>query len=59
MRWKIDNYRESNAEKNQRTKTKKNNPKKIEQKGMAFDHGFGYFFPPSLLKKREEEKENE
>ena len=33
----------------------------IEQKGVAFDHDFGYFFPPfsSHLKKREEENENE
>ena len=33
-----------------------------DQKGMTFDHDFGYSFPPfsSLLtKKREEEKENE
>ena len=34
---------------------------KIEQKGMTFDHAFSYYFPlfSSLLKKREEEKENE
>ena len=34
---------------------------KIEQKGMTFDHDFGYYFPhfSSLLKKKEEEKENE
>jgi hypothetical protein len=34
---------------------------KIEQKGMTFDHNFGYSFPFSLpsLKKRDEEKENE
>ena len=34
---------------------------KIEQKGMTFDHVFGYSFPlfSSLLKKREEEKDNE
>ena len=33
----------------------------IEQKGMTFDHDFGYYFPLffSLLKKREEENENE
>ena len=35
--------------------------KLIEQKGMTFDHNFGYslplFFPPK--KKREEEKEKE
>ena len=33
----------------------------IEQKGMTFDHDFAYSFPlfSSLLKKREEEKENE
>ena len=33
----------------------------MEQKGMTFDHDFGYYFPlfSSLLKKREEEKENE
>ena len=34
---------------------------KIEQKGITFDHDFGYSIPlfSSLLKKREEEKENE
>ena len=34
--------------------------KGIEQKGMTFDHDFGYSFhlSSSLLKKREEEKEN-
>ena len=34
---------------------------KIKQKGVTFDHDFGYFFTllSSLLKKREEEKENE
>ena len=33
---------------------------KIEQKGLTFDHDFGYPFPlfSSLLKNREEEKEN-
>ena len=33
----------------------------IEQKGMTFDHEFGYSFPlfSSLLKKRKEEKEEE
>jgi len=33
----------------------------IEQKGMAFEHEFGYSFPlfSSLLKNREEEKKNE
>ena len=33
----------------------------IEKKGMTFDHDFGYSFPrlSYLLKKREEEKENE
>ena len=33
----------------------------IEQKGMTFDHDFGYFFPFFFTpkKKREEEKENE
>ena len=33
----------------------------IEQKGMPFDHDFGYSFPlfSSHLKKREEEKEKE
>ena len=33
----------------------------IEEKGMPFDNGFGYSFSifPSLLKKREEERENE
>ena len=33
----------------------------IEQKGINFDHDFGYSFHllSSLLKKREEEKENE
>ena len=32
----------------------------IEQKGMTFNHDFGYSFPLSLpSKKREEEKENE
>jgi hypothetical protein len=33
----------------------------IEQKDMTFDNDFGYSFPlfSSLLKKREEEKENE
>ena len=30
---------------------------KIEQKGMTFDHDFGYSFPS--LKKKEEEKDNE
>ena len=35
--------------------------KTIEQKGMTFDHDFGYYFPlfTSLLKKEEREKENE
>ena len=38
-----------------------NHLQKIEQKGMFFNHDFGYSFPlfSSLLKKREEEKENE
>ena len=33
----------------------------IEQKGMTFDHNFGYSFPIFfyLLKQDEEEKENE
>jgi hypothetical protein len=33
----------------------------IEQKGLTFDHDFGYSFPlfSSLIKNREEEKENE
>ena len=33
----------------------------IEQKGMTFDHDFGYFFPFSLppYKKRKREKVNE
>ena len=33
----------------------------IEQKGITFDHDFGYSFHllSSLLKKREEENENE
>ena len=37
------------------------NHQAIEQKGMTFDHDFGYSFPlfSSLLKKGEEEKENE
>ena len=35
--------------------------KKIEQKGMTFDHDFGYSFPLSfsLLKKEGREKKNE
>ena len=34
---------------------------KIKQKGMSFDHDFGYSLPlfSFFLKKREEEKENE
>ena len=33
----------------------------IEQKGMTFDHNFGYSFPlfSFLLKQREKENENE
>ena len=33
-------------------------PKKIEQKGMTFDHDFGYSYPlfTSLLKNREKKK---
>ena len=33
----------------------------IEQKGMTFDHDFGYSFPPLFpsKKKRDEKKENE